>query len=340
MNNEFSIKNEPSADELWAGIGGNFDSLSQIMCEFIDNSISNFMGNNCNQRNIRIIIKNVSNKKVKIFMEDSGTGIKLLDEAFTLGSKKCGESTLNEHGFGMKHALASANPDNDTWSICTRTDEDIKKNKFKKISAPYKIKDFKGEYLDMSNWPKESAYGQSGTVISFDCNWDMFNSLSRGIKGGVSNFETLCDIFYEDLGFIYADILHKNKTTIQLVVDNGNSDQKSYIVSPVLPKWEDDIKPGEGFVDYDLGNGKVRINYHFGKIYDCGQKDDGHGNISNRTNFDNDITRKYYRRNMASSGVELRFNGRLMCYNLFKEIWGIEKHNAYNDLLITRNKNF
>ena len=40
---------------------------------------------------------------------------------------------------------------------------------------------------------------------------------------------------------------------------------------------------------------------------------------------------------MASSGVELRFNGRLMCSNLFKEIWGIEKHNAYNYLLVVIN---
>ena len=54
---EFSINNEPSADELWAGIGGNFDSLSQIICEFVDNSISNFTGNNCDQKNIRITVE-------------------------------------------------------------------------------------------------------------------------------------------------------------------------------------------------------------------------------------------------------------------------------------------
>ena len=48
MDKVFVIKNEPTADELWAGIGGNFDSLSQIVCEFIDNSISFFKSsNNC-----------------------------------------------------------------------------------------------------------------------------------------------------------------------------------------------------------------------------------------------------------------------------------------------------
>ena len=36
---------------------------------------------------------------------------------------------------------------------------------------------------------------------------------------------------------------------------------------------------------------------------------------------------------MSSSGVEIRINGRMICYNLFKEIWGIEKHNSYNSFL-------
>ena len=93
----FEIMNKPNAQELWAGIGGNFDSLSQIICEFIDNSISNFVGNDCPQKNILLTIINKSNEgKAKIIVEDSGTGIKNLDVAFTLGSKKGTESTFNE----------------------------------------------------------------------------------------------------------------------------------------------------------------------------------------------------------------------------------------------------
>lgn len=49
---------------------------------------------------------------------------------------------------------------------------------------------------------------------------------------------------------------------------------------------------------------------------------------------ESEVYKRYYRRNMSSSGVEIRINGRLIAYNLFKEIWGIEKHNSYNYLLI------
>ncbi len=32
---KLTIKNNPTADELWAGIGGHFDSLGQILNEII-----------------------------------------------------------------------------------------------------------------------------------------------------------------------------------------------------------------------------------------------------------------------------------------------------------------
>ena len=40
---------------------------------------------------------------------------------------------------------------------------------------------------------------------------------------------------------------------------------------------------------------------------------------------------------MSSSGVEIRLNGRVLCNNLFTEVWGIEKHNSYNSMLIIVN---
>lgn len=71
-------------------------------------------------RNIIIYLKELDSEgDVEVVIEDSGTGIKRLDEAFTLGSRLAAESPLNEHGFGLKHALASANPANDSWKIFT-----------------------------------------------------------------------------------------------------------------------------------------------------------------------------------------------------------------------------
>ena len=79
------IDNQPNAQELWAGIGGHFDNLGQIINEFLDNSISNFAANTLDSRNILITLKELESRNVAITIEDTGTGIKNLSEAFTLG---------------------------------------------------------------------------------------------------------------------------------------------------------------------------------------------------------------------------------------------------------------
>ena len=44
MENTQIIHNQPDVKEIWSGIGGHFDSLGQIINEFVDNSISNAVG--------------------------------------------------------------------------------------------------------------------------------------------------------------------------------------------------------------------------------------------------------------------------------------------------------
>lgn len=326
MEQSMTIKNQPSAEELWAGIGGHFDSLGQIINEFLDNSISNFVGNNTMTRNIIIYLKEMSlNGDVKVTIEDSGTGIKKLDEAFTLGSQAAAETPMNEHGFGLKHALASANPKNDTWVIYTRTKEDIENSTFKKISAPYKIEEFTGKICTDEKWP--GKLNGTGTIIQFVCSREMYLTIARGIKGGMTIFRNIADVLCEDLGFVYAGVIEENRASITMDIMSANGERINRAVGALRPDWEEFIRPGAGMEVYDLGGGNVNIEYKFGRINEKPA----------RVEFDNTTAKKYYRRNMSSSGVEIRINGRVLCHNLFREIWGIEKHNSYNYLLIIIN---
>lgn len=309
------IDNTPNSNEVWKGIGGHFDTISQIFCEFIDNSISNFIGNNLRSKTIIIGIKQNIGNKVIITIEDSGTGIKNLNGAFCLGGKTNPDSPLNEHGFGMKHALASANTNNDNWQIFTRTKEDFENQLFKKIESAYKINGYNAtlESLSEENWPGE--LNSTGTFVSFECTWDLLYTLRRGIKGRPSDIKTLVDILAEDLGFIYSGLIHENKATISIKSEDKDGELYQKDVSAIIPSWQQYYSPGQGSDICDLGGGNVNIKYSFGSIYAS-------------TNY------RYYKRNMSSSGLEIRINGRLMEHNLFKEVWGIERHNMFNHLLI------
>lgn len=260
---------------------------------------------------------------IEIKISDSGTGIKQLDRAFTLGSKMAGESPLNEHGFGLKHALASANPENDAWTILTRTEDDLQNGVYKKIEAPYKIGDFEAEICE-SPWPGDFS---TGTIVSFKCSREMYSTIARGIPGGMKNFIPIANVLHEDIGFTYSGIIKDNKVNISMVLIDCNGTINNYQIGAVEPYWEKYINPASGTDSVDLGSGKVEIEYKFGQISDK----------PTRKDFDNNTSRKYYKKSMSSSGVEIRINGRVLCSNLFKEIWGIEKHNSYNNLLVSVN---
>lgn len=314
---EHIINNKPEGNIIWRGLGGHFDSLSQIINEFIDNSISNFIGSNPIIKNIVISITEKSNREYFISIEDSGTGIKNIDSAFTLGSQDSKDSPMNEHGFGFKHALATANPDNNNWIICTRTQEQFSNSKYTKINASYKFENFKAIAVDsdVEKWPGQ--LNGSGTYMGFNCNETLFKTLSEGFSGNYG-FDSKIQFLIEDIGFVYCDLIKEDIANISIVYTdiNGNTNNKN--VKAIEPDYEKYINPGKGSTKVDLDGNSVDLDYEFGAMKDSNYK-------------------KYYKKNMSTSGVEIRLNGRLIAYSLFKEIWGIEKHNSFNYLLIKLN---
>lgn len=302
---------------MWEGLGGNFDNVQEILCEFIDNSVSNLTGKNSGEllnKQINIIFNVKNDENIKIQIEDSGTGIKDLDNSFKIGSKLVQDSPLNEHGFGMKHALAAADKENRNWKIYTRTREDLENNVYELIEAPYKTGKWPVQIINVneSRWP--GILNGTGTIIEFTINKILLSTLTEGIPGANINtsYNRMIEYFIEDVAFIYSNILEKNLVNINIKLFNNDHLIKDENVTALKPDWKDN----HPFIteNCNLGNGTVKIEYKFGSI-----------------NAGDNI--RYYKRNMSSSGVEIRLNGRALVYNLFSEIWNKAKHNSFNHFL-------
>lgn len=97
--------NIPDGKELFEGISGNFHDFGQTLCELIDNPISNFRAHKI-QGLIELTLEE-HDTYVDVMIRDNGTGIGDLDTALTIAARSCAQSPLNEHGMGLKHALAS-----------------------------------------------------------------------------------------------------------------------------------------------------------------------------------------------------------------------------------------
>lgn len=166
-----NIDNVPNGKEFFAGISGNFKDFGQTLCELIDNPISNFRAHRIHGR-VEIVLEEQGDY-VDVSVCDNGTGIEDVDAALTIAARSCAESALNEHGMGLKHALASINAGADQhWSIQTRTAEDAAHDRYQLVESPYSIG--MPVYLVPGSG---DIVGDTGTVVQVRCPMHKFLTL-------------------------------------------------------------------------------------------------------------------------------------------------------------------
>lgn len=311
-------------NNVWKSLGGFFTSFSSLSSEFVDNSISNMLGNNTNSRNVFIKIKRLVGESLKVSYEDEGTGIEDLNGVFGLGNqsgnRKGKKTTWNVHGFGIKNALSAGDPNNNNWKFYTRTEQDILNKQYKLIQAPYVTGIAKMYIVDEKMFPWPGTSKGPGTYIEFECNYQLFNSVRLGVKGNFG-FEKITEMFIEDLGFIYANNIKDGQISISVETFDLNGQVKKQKVKSILPEWEKvrKLKSSQHRLKLQHNGKYVDIEYKIGHIEEA------------ENNY------KYYKRNRDSLGVEIRINGRLLKYNIFEEIWNLKNHGQYNPFLFQIN---
>lgn len=322
----FDIVVKPDSQVIWESWGKNHFNFTTLICEFIDNSISNFLANpKLPNKSIHVRLKLSDDlNTVEVSVEDNGSGIEDFSGAFSPGDKnRKTDSFLNEHGFGLKNALATANPKNDIWEVLSRRKKDFDKGYVNVVKAPWKMTYDGNKFSGVSKkmkWPGE--FNSSGTLIKFKCPRTLFDSVSpRSIK-----FEYNTEHLYEELSIIYRPFL--KDVTIKLVSENNLGQFKEKNCEVIFPnnpwnKKEHLLKPSAFNIlnrfsnptSFKANDKKIEVECEF---YSYENKPE----CRNRY--------KYYKYNVSSQGVEIRSNGRLISYPVFEEIWRVLPDNYYN----------
>ena len=97
------IRNNPTGHGLFAGIGDNFNSVAQVICELMDDAVSNLRANKDDPELSMAVVLSLENlgNAVEITVTDGGTGIADLSSALTIACRDGAQTPLNEHGFGQ-----------------------------------------------------------------------------------------------------------------------------------------------------------------------------------------------------------------------------------------------
>ena len=139
----------------------------------------------------------------------------------------------------------------------------------------------------------------TGTVVRVRCPMHKFLTLRRASKKDAPTFAQAVSYLRETLRYTYANLLRDEVFSIRFTaIDKDGLPDEAWITESLEPNWREGQMTELPPVDADLGGGPVAIRCRYGSI---------------RRSRENAF---YYRANMASSGAEIRLNGRAMQHRM------------------------
>ena len=312
--NLIPLHTAPDLSGIIRNLGSSYSSIAQAIHELIDNAVSNFRGcpnNESNPHMIRVTVSELG-EDVELSVEDSGSGIVDLDNAFRVAGTDEQHTPLNEHGQGLKQSLAYLTHHGGAWSVDTRNDVDRDRNCYIRIAPPHNALDGDMFGEELPGWP--GALGSTGTIIRMTCPYNVFATLESGVKTKPL-FTRLAAILEEDLRYTYANILDKGDASIEFIIAPKEGKASRAVLKPLLPDWKSD--PAEmGPVFIDLGGGPVIVSGEYGHISPA------------------EDAMTHYQVGLSTSGAVISLNGRIIADGLVSDIWGKKRHPSGNDFLL------
>lgn len=211
-----------ASDNIFKELGNNTYDFVELLSEFIDNSIAAKVYNKILKVSIEIGYSKYENKAMYIEIKDNGKGIGKDKLASAISpAELSGGKTLNEHGLGMKQAVAALG---DLEYLKTKTIDD---------EYEYEVNNFKFGKIEVNR--KKVNY-DSGTSIRI-------SNLRTPINITPQYYTTNISV---NLGAIYRRYLKKENTELDLSIKLINLDrnQEGELIDSEARVWKiKEIKP-------------------------------------------------------------------------------------------------
>ncbi len=261
-----------------------------------------------------------------VYVADQGRGmnIEVLQRALQLGQSATEDHRLNEHGFGLKNALATLSGDNGPWTLWTRStgshDEVIS------VSGPFnEVMEIK----EQDAFPKEEFLpADISTLIKVSVRMSFVRTV-QGRGTPAINLAVLREWLLEHLGVMYRGYLEQDRKTGDIAgvitVAIGNDRQN---VPPVpVPLGRSETKY---LKNVELGGKLYRFQYVFGTLDE----------VKRDTLIWGNRAKYYYQGNQPTQGIDIRLGKRVIATKQLETIWKTEdgkghlqRHNNYNDFV-------
>jgi hypothetical protein len=301
---------------LFKGLANQNMLLHQCLCELIDNSIA--AKRNEMPFRVDIIFTKETDQLYNIYIVDNSSGMNtdLFKAAMQPGRSATTNHRLNEHGFGLKHSLATLSKHTGIWQIWTK---DTTTGKTLSVSSP-----FKGEMEieDDSTFPDfPYEIKDIHTVIHAKVTFDQIQSVQTlgkknlDINSHLSRLKEHLGVTYR--GYLSQDPQNDYKVDGAMYVSLG-LDKK--IVPPIEIPMEGNKT--ESFI-LEFGGRNETLTYTTGYIND----------VKKKAFFDGSGLKEYYQENISTQGIDIRLGKRVIATKQLNKIFDRDRHNDYNSFV-------
>jgi hypothetical protein len=326
-------------DNQFKGLAKNALECGHCICELIDNSIAA----KDTEFNIQIhLIANQDATLLDVHIIDASGGMDFttLLEALPLGSSP-GENQLNEHGFGLKNALATLSNKNVLpWELITKKGDEISKvsGPFSSTMEIHSTHEGDAVTLDPEAWmlfPNDVS-----THISFTLTKKFFNTLKAKHGAHGVDLSTLKYYLIEEIAMKYANYLSG---------DNCGIIRLTYLddvhkILPMVPPIGGGTKDLTCVITKEDGTEEqLQMRYKWGNIdpllqTECVQ------NMNNGA-LEKTMSKKYFKKNINTQGFSVILGKRTIIPSKFNDVWltgqnddegdpeYLKTHNNYNHYL-------
>jgi hypothetical protein len=314
-----------ATEGIFRGLAQQNILFHQCVGELIDNSIAAQKPNQKFRVDIIFIKHTNESENLDLYVLDNCKGMDLetFKKALQLGECATEEHRLNEHGFGLKNALATLSGGNGYWKIWTRTGNS---SRICSVEGPF------GPRMtieDEDSFPDEDFLTSVdiSTIIKVPVKMSLIQTV-QGRGAPSTDLQRLREWLIEHLGVLYRGYLEQDKNTYEttgtITLCIGND---SIRVPPVpIPLGNKKIE----YIDVELSGNIYKLEYNYGTL-DVVKRDTLVR--GNRAKF-------YYQGNIPTQGIDIRLGKRVIATREFESIWKTEegdsqlsRHNSYNDFL-------
>jgi len=308
---------------IFQGLAKQNMLFHQCIGELIDNAIAARKSDKPFKIDVFLNRNNGDTETVNLYICDNCKGMELesLKRALQLGQIAPEGDRLNEHGFGLKNALATLSGGNGYWKMWTRTLSD---SNICSVEGPF------GPNMtieDDDSFPEEDFLSiDISTLINVTVKMSFVQTV-QGRGAPSHDLSRLREWLIEHLGVLYRGYLEQDKNgeidgTISIYIGNDAAR-----VPPVqVPLGNKEVK----YFNVELSGKVERLEYHYGTL----------DSVKRDQLIRGQKAKFYYQGNQPTQGIDIRLDKRVIATKQFEHIWKtddganqLSRHNTYNDFL-------